>query len=94
METRSLPSVARATRQPWPTSPTTPSSGTNTSSKNTSLNSASPVSSRSGRMSTPSLRRSTAIIVMPACFGPDASVRTVAKPQSERCAGWSTPSGR
>ena len=40
---RSLPSVARATSQPLLTSPTTSASGTNTSSKNTSLKCAWPV---------------------------------------------------
>ena len=43
IEMRSLPSVARATSQPLFTSPTTSSSGTKTSSKNTSLKCAWPV---------------------------------------------------
>ena len=55
-DTRSLASVVRATRQPPLTSPTTQSSGTNTSSRKTSLKSASPVISRSGRTSTPGER--------------------------------------
>ena len=53
--TRSLASVVRASLQPSSTSPTTSSSGTNTSSRKTSLNSAWPVISRSGRTSMPSL---------------------------------------
>ena len=51
--TRSLASVVRASFQPSSSSPTRQSSGTNTSSRNTSLNSASPVISRSGRTSMP-----------------------------------------
>ena len=48
MLTLSLPSVARATVQPPSTGPTTSSSGTNTSLKNTSLNSELPVVILSG----------------------------------------------
>ena len=59
IDTRSLASVSRASPQPPLTSPITQSSGTNTSSKNTSLNMAAPVSSRSGRMSSPGVRMST-----------------------------------
>ncbi len=43
IETRSFPSVDRATVHPSFTAPTTSSSGTNTSLKNTSLKSALPV---------------------------------------------------
>ncbi|CNM68723.1 Uncharacterised protein [Mycobacterium tuberculosis] len=50
---RSLASVVRASRQPSLTVPTTISSGTNTLSRKTSLNSESPVISRSGRISMP-----------------------------------------
>ena len=53
METRSFISVAVATCQPSPTSPSRWSSGIRTSVRNTSLNSASPVIWRSGRTSTP-----------------------------------------
>ena len=59
MATRSLASVVRASLQPSPGSATTHSSGTKTSSRKTSLNSASPVISRSGRTSMPGLRMST-----------------------------------
>ncbi|SHS79294.1 Uncharacterised protein [Mycobacteroides abscessus subsp. abscessus] len=59
METRSAVSVLRLTSQPRLTSPTTNSSGTNTSSMKTSLNSAPPVISRNGRTVTPSLFMST-----------------------------------
>ena len=51
IDTRSLPNAAIATLQPSFTAPTTSRSGTNTSSKNTSLNSVSPVISVSGRIS-------------------------------------------
>ena len=53
MDTRSFISVPWATRQPSPTAPIRSVSGTTTSVRNTSLNSASPVSWRSGRTSTP-----------------------------------------
>ncbi len=53
MLTRSLISVAVATFQPSPTGPIRSVSGIRTSVRNTSLNSASPVSCRSGRTSTP-----------------------------------------
>ena len=55
IETRSAVSVLRLTSQPRSTSPSTKSSGTNTSSMKTVLNIALPVSSRSGLTSTPSL---------------------------------------
>ena len=58
-DTRSLASVVLATRQPPFTGPTTQSSGTKTSSRNTWLNSESPVISRSGRTSTPGADMST-----------------------------------
>ena len=80
MLTLSLPSVARATVQPPSTGPTTSSSGTNTSLKNTSLNSESPVVILSGRTSTPSACMSITIVVMPSCLGTSGLVRTVAKP--------------
>jgi hypothetical protein len=53
--TRSLARVVRASFQPSSTSPTTIASGTNTSSRKTSLKSALPVISRSGRTSMPEL---------------------------------------
>jgi hypothetical protein len=59
IDTRSLASVVRASGQPPSTSPITQSSGTNTSSRNTSLNMARPVISRSGRMSMPGVAMST-----------------------------------
>ncbi len=52
-ETRSFISVVMATRHPSPTGPSRHASGTRAFSKNTSLNSASPVIWRSGRTSTP-----------------------------------------
>jgi len=51
-------SVVMATRQPSPTGPSRHASGTRAFSKNTSLNSASPVICRSGRTSTPGWCRS------------------------------------
>ncbi len=59
METRSAVRVLRLTSQPRFTSPSTYSSGTNTSSMKTVLNIALPVSSRSGLTSTPSLAMSS-----------------------------------
>ena len=50
---RSCLSVALATNQPWPRSPTMSFFGTRTSVKNTSLNSARPVMVTSGRTSMP-----------------------------------------
>ena len=75
--------------------PTRQSSGTNTSSKNTSLNIASPVSSRSGRMSMPGVFMSSMKNEMPSCFGASGSVRASRIPQSRVLApSTSTPSGR
>ncbi len=81
METRSLPSVERATVHPSSGVPTTSSSGTNTSLKKTSLKSALPVIWRNGRTSTPGACMSMTIVVMPACFGASGLVRTVASPR-------------
>ncbi len=53
--------------------PTRWSAGTNTSSRNTSLNSASPVIWRSGRMSMPSACMSTTRYEMPRCLGASSS---------------------
>ena len=50
---RSWASVVLATAQPWCRPPTSWSAGTNTSSRNTSLNSASPVICTNGRISMP-----------------------------------------
>ena len=68
MLTRSLPSVALATVHPVLGSPTTSSSGTNRSLKNTSLKSEPPVICRSGRTSTSGAFMSTITVVMPACL--------------------------
>ena len=80
MLTLSLPRVARATVQPPSTGPTTSSSGTNTSVRNTSLNSLMPLVMRSGRTSMPSAAMSITIVVMPWCLGTSGLVRTVMKP--------------
>src|SRR5271167_2636698 len=84
--TRSLPSVARATVHPELGAPTTSSSGTNRSLKNTSLNSEPPVICRNGRTSTSGAFISTITVVMPACLGTSGSVRTVASPRAQYCA--------
>ena len=86
MLTLSLPSVARATVQPPSTGPTTSSSGTNTSSKKTSLNSELPDGIFSGRTSTPGACMSITIVVMPWCLGASGLVRTVARPKLASCA--------
>ena len=94
--TRSLARVVRASGQPPSTSPTTQSSGTKTPSRKTSLNSASPVSSRSGRIVDArrwACRRGSS--VMPLCCGAsgfgagqaDGPVRLARPPRS-------TPSDR
>src|SRR5690606_2530635 len=62
---RSFISVVSATRQPPSTSPRRWSSGTRTSSRKTSLNSAPPLICRSGRTSTPGADMSTMNAVMP-----------------------------
>ena len=60
IEVRSFDNVVIATRQPSPTSPMRSASGTRTSVRYTSLNSACPVICRSGRTSTPGAVRSSA----------------------------------
>ena len=66
-----------ATRQPSFSSPTRLATGTRTSSKNTSQNSAVPLRScSSGRMSMPGVSIGTISQVMPWCFGASGSVRT------------------
>ena len=56
------------------------SSGTKTSSRNTSLNSDSPVIWRKGRTSTPGASMAIAMHEMPLCRGASESVRTRAMP--------------
>ena len=73
---RSKLSVTMATRQPSFSSPTRFATGTRTSSKNTSQNSAVPSMVRSGRMSMPGVSIGTMSHVMPLCFGTSESVRT------------------
>ena len=62
------------------------SSGTNTSSRNTSLNIAMPVSSRSGRTSMPAVFMSSMKKEIPSCLGASGSVRARRIPQSARSA--------
>jgi hypothetical protein len=54
----------------------------NTSSKNTSLKNASPVSSRSGRTSIPGVCMSSMKQLMPSCLGASGFVRASRIPQS------------
>jgi hypothetical protein len=70
MATRSKASVAIATFQPPSTAPTTASSGRKTSSRKTSLNSASPSMCASGRTVTPSLSIGSRKYVIPRCRSP------------------------
>ena len=93
--TRSLASVVRASVQPSPGSPTTQSSGTNTSSRKTSLNIASPVISRSGRTSMPAAVMSTqevgdALVLR----GVRVGARQADRPVGLAGPATSTPSGR
>ena len=73
---RSWDRVELATDQPLPASPTSCSSGTKTSSRRTSLNSASPVIWTRGRTSTPSACMSTTRQEIPCCrLGASGSLR-------------------
>ena len=69
IDTRSFMSVVSDTRQPSPGSPRRSASGMRTSVKYTSLNSASPVIWRSGRVSTPGACMSTTKAVRPGVLG-------------------------
>ena len=73
---RSKLSVTIATRQPSFSSPTRLATGTRTSSKKTSQNSAVPSIVRSGRTSIPGVSIGTINHEMPRCLGASASVRT------------------
>ncbi len=86
MATRSFISVALATDQPSPISPTRQSSGTRASVKNTSLKPDAPAMLRMGRTSTPGWCMSTMNIVRPLCFGCSGSVRASSSPKRDRCA--------
>ena len=59
--------------------------GTRASLRNTSLNIAWPVISRSGRTSTPGWCMSSAKHVMPWCFGTSGFVRAISMPRSAIC---------
>jgi hypothetical protein len=80
---RSCASVVMAIDQPR-SAPTMRARGTCTSSKNTSLNQATPVISTSGRMVMPGDVMSTSRKVSPLCFGACASVRTIRMHQSAK----------
>ena len=80
MPLRSKNSVVLATAQPLLSPPMRSASSTTASSKNTSLNSARPVISRSGRMVTPGWSSLNANHEMPACFGTSKSVRARSMP--------------
>ena len=81
IETRSFISVALATDQPSPISPTRQSSGSRASVKNTSLKPDAPAMLRMGRTSTPGWCMSTMNIVRPLCFGASGSVRASSSPK-------------
>src|SRR5215510_8360937 len=83
---RSWARVVMATLHPSLILPTTLTAGTRTFSRNTSLNSASPVICRRGRMVMPGVFMSTRRNVMPLCLATVGSVRTRKKPQSATCA--------
>ena len=78
--TRSNISVVSAVPQPPLTSPQTASGGSLTSSKKTSLNSASPEIWRRPRIVTPWASIGTMNIVRPLCLGTSASVRASSRP--------------
>ncbi len=86
METRSFISVVTATRHPSPSPPMRDESGTRTSVKKTSLNSASPVIWKSGRTSTPGAFMSTRKAVIPLCLATSGFVRATMRPNDEMCA--------
>lgn len=71
-----------ATVQPSPSPPMRWSAGTRTPEKNTSANPVRPCTWRTGRTSTPGLRRSIARQVSPRCRSPADPVRTSPKIQS------------
>ena len=75
-----------AAAQPWSTSPMTWAGSIRAPSKNTSLNVAPPVMSRSGRTDTPGWRMSITNIVMPSCLGTSGLVRAMTAPRSAFCA--------
>ena len=79
-------SVVIPTRQPLLTPPSACDSCTRTLSKKTSLNSASPVSCRSGLIVMPGSFMSSRKYVMPLCLGRAGSVRASSIIQSANCA--------
>ncbi len=79
---RSKARVPIATFQPAPGSPTTFSAAVRAPSKNTSLNSESPVICTIGRTSTPGWRMGTSRYESPLCFGASGFVRHSTKHQS------------
>src|SRR5579875_2563856 len=74
-------STVSAVPQPLPTPPTTASASRRTSSRNTSLNSASPEIWRSPRTVTPGASIGTMNIVSPRCLGTSGSVRASSSPK-------------
>ena len=85
-DTRSLPRVTAASRQPSPSAPIRWSTGMRTSVRNISLKCDCPVISVIGRTSTPGVVMSSTKYEMPLCFGADGSVRASRMPKSERSA--------
>src|SRR3954454_2924482 len=86
MVSRSNISVVSAVRHPSFTPPTTASASKRTSSKKTSLNSASPEICRRPRIVTPSASIGTTNIVRPLCFGTSGSLRASRSPNDANCA--------
>ena len=86
IDSRSLIKPVSVTFQPEPTAPTRCASGTKTSLKNTSLNSASPLDCLMGRTSTPGARMLMKKLVRPSYFGTFGSVRASTRPKSAYCA--------
>ena len=80
MMSRSNPSAVCSVRQPSCTSPSRLASGTRAPSRNTSLNSAPPVTWWIGRTSTPFCRIGNQKNVMPRCLGTSQSERATSMP--------------
>ena len=80
MPVRSKYSVVWVTAQPLPSPPTRSAASHTASSRNTSLNTACPVISRSGRMVTPGWSSRKANHEMPLCLGTSKFVRASSMP--------------
>ena len=85
-ETRSLPKVTFAKRQPSSCSPTRLAAGRRTSVKKTSLNVLAPVISRIGRISIPGRSIGQMKYETPLCLGASGFVRAIKMPYLAYCA--------